>query len=335
MSSLSVRDAVEKSRWSLSGTQGSLPYASRERDDPGVPHVIACAELTKHFGAVRAVEGLNFTVDAGEVVGFLGPNGAGKTTTIRLLLDLIRPTRGRVEVLGETPRRGGRALRGRIGYVPGDLVMYNRLKGRQLLELFAALRGVRDLAPAEELAERLRVPLNQEIGTLSRGNRQKIGVVQAFFHGPELLILDEPTSGLDPVAQREFRLLIREAIGRGAAVLLSSHVLSEVQRVAHRVAIIRQGRLVTIEPISEIEAKALRVVEIRFAAPVPADAFANLPGVRDLAVDGDLVRASVVGSVDALVKAASRFTVESIAGHEADLEDAFLAYFEAGTDAVA
>ena len=162
---------------------------------------IVCDQLTKHFGAVHAVEDLTFAVDAGEVVGFLGPNGAGKTTTIRLLLDLIRPTGGRVEVLGVNPRRGGAELRRRIGYVPGDLAMYDRLTGRQQLELFAALRGLRDLTAAERLAERLQVALDRPIGTLSRGNRQKLGVVQAFFHEPELLILDEPTSGLDPVVQ--------------------------------------------------------------------------------------------------------------------------------------
>jgi ABC-2 type transport system ATP-binding protein len=170
---------------------------------------------------------------------------------------------------------------------------------------------------------------------LSRGNRQKLGVVQAFFHDPELLILDEPTTGLDPVVQREFRSMVREATERGAGVLLSSHVLSEVQRVAYRVAILRQGRLLTIEPMHEIEAKALRDVEIRFSEPVPAEAFANLPGIRHLEVDGDLLRASVAGSVDALIKAASRFTVVSIAGHEAELEDVFLAYYEGAADAAA
>jgi beta-exotoxin I transport system ATP-binding protein len=297
--------------------------------------VIVCDRLTKHFGAVRAVEELTFVVNAGEVVGFLGPNGAGKTTTIRLLLDLIRPSRGSVEVLGSDPRRGGPTLRRRIGYVPGDLVMYNHLTGRQQLELFASMRGLRDLSAVEQLAERLQVALDRPIGTLSRGNRQKLGVVQAFFHDPELLILDEPTTGLDPVVQREFRSMVREATERGAGVLLSSHVLSEVQRVAYRVAILRQGRLLTIEPMHEIEAKALRVVEIRFSEPVPAEAFANLPGIRDLEVDGDLLRASVAGSVDALIKAASRFTVVSIAGHEAELEDVFLAYYQARADAAA
>jgi ABC-2 type transport system ATP-binding protein len=300
-----------------------------------VGSAVACNELTKYFGSVHAVEDLSFTVEPGEVVGFLGPNGAGKTTTIRLLLDLLRPTRGRIEVLGTTPRRGGAEVRRRIGYVAGDLAMYNRLTGRQLLEFLAALRGKSSVEPAVDLAARLDVGLDRPIGTLSRGNRQKIGVVQAFAHEPDLLVLDEPTSGLDPVSQRTFRTLVREATTRGAAVLLSSHVLSEVQRVADRVAIVREGRLVTIEPMRDIEAKALRVVEIRFGGPVNAEVFANLPGVRSVEVDGDLLRASVAGPVDALVKTASRYTVDSISGHEADLEDVFLTYYGEASDAPA
>ncbi|HTK16371.1 MAG TPA: ABC transporter ATP-binding protein, partial [Acidimicrobiia bacterium] len=247
----------------------------------------------------------------------------------------IRPTRGHVEVLGTTPRRGGAQVRRRIGYVAGDLAMYNRLTGRQLLEFLAALRGTYGVGASVEMAARLGVALDRPIGTLSRGNRQKIGVVQAFAHEPDLLVLDEPTSGLDPVSQRLFRTLVREATARGAAVLLSSHVLSEVQRVADRVAIVREGRLVTIEPMRDLEAKALRVVEIRFGGPVNAEVFANLPGVRSVEVEGDLLRASVAGPVDALVKTASRYTVDSISGHEADLEDVFLAYYVEASDAAA
>ena len=296
---------------------------------------IVCEGLTKHFGAVHAVDDMSFTVEPGEVVGFLGPNGAGKTTTIRMLLDIVRPTTGHVRVLGADPRRAGAELRRRIGYVPGDLALYERLTGYQLIELFAALRGVRDLGAYRSLAERLDVDLDRPIGTLSRGNRQKLGVVQALAPEPELLVLDEPTSGLDPIVQREFRALVREAVDRGAAVLLSSHVLAEVQRVADRVAIIRSGRLVAVDPVRELEAKALRVVEIRFGGRVPVSAFQGLPGVREVTVEGDLVRASVAGPVDALVKAAAQFTVESIAGHEADLEDVFLAYYTETADAVA
>ena len=299
----------------------------RVGDDAEMAPAIVCEDLSKRFGAVQAVDGVSFGVEPGEIVGFLGPNGAGKTTTIRMLVDLIRPTRGRVEVLGADPRRGGAALRRRVGYVAGDLAMYNRLTGRQLLEFVSALRGVGDIHAAEQLAERFEVSLERPIGTLSRGNRQKIGVVQAVAHAPDVLVLDEPTSGLDPVAQRTFRTVVREAANRGAAVLLSSHVLSEVQRVVDRVAILRRGRLVAVEPMRDLEAKALRVVEIRFGQVVPADDFANLDCVRSIEVEGDLLRVSVAGSVDALVKAAARHTVESIAGHEADLEDVFLTYY--------
>jgi ABC-2 type transport system ATP-binding protein len=296
---------------------------------------VVCDGLTKSFGAVRAVDGVSFAVELGEVVGFLGPNGAGKTTTLRMLLDLARPTSGRVAVLGTDPRRAGAALRKRIGYMPGNLVLYDRLSGREFIELFAALRGVRALGACLDLAARLDVPLDRPIGTLSRGNRQKLGVVQALAPRPELLVLDEPTSGLDPIVQREFRSLVRSAVENGAAVLLSSHVLSEVQRIADRIAIIRSGRLVTIESVSQLEARALRVLEIRFAGHVPESAFVGLPGVRDVTVDGDLVRASVSGPVDPLIKAAARFTVESIAGHEADLEDVFMTYYATDSDVAA
>jgi beta-exotoxin I transport system ATP-binding protein len=298
-----------------------------------MPPAIECDDLSKHFGTVHAVEGVSLRVEPGEIVGFLGPNGAGKTTTIRMLLDLIRPTRGRVEVLGSDPRRGGAALRRRIGYVPGDLTMYNRMTGRQLLQFVSALRATRDIAAGEQIAERFEVSLDRPIATLSRGNRQKIGIAQAFSHVPDLLVLDEPTSGLDPVAQRTFRSLAREAANQGTAVLLSSHVLSEVQRLVERVAILREGRMVAVETMGELEAKALRVVEIRFAGSVPADDFAHLPGVRNIEIEGDLLRASVAGPVDALIKAASRFTVDSIAGHEADLEDVFLTYYSRPVDA--
>jgi ABC-2 type transport system ATP-binding protein len=301
-----------------------------------VATAILCDGVTKAFGSVRAVDALSFGVERGEIVGFLGPNGAGKTTTIRMLLDLARPSAGRVEVLGVDPRSGGARLRRRIGYVPGDLVMYDKLTGRQMLEFVASLRRVDErLVVAGALAEQLDVDLDRPLGTLSRGNRQKIGVIQALAHEPDVLVLDEPTSGLDPVVQRTFRTLVRAAADRGAAVLLSSHVLAEVQRLVDRVAIIRAGRLVTIEPMRELEAKALRVVEIRFASPVARDAFVDLPGVRSVEIDGDLLRASVAGSVDALVKTASRFRVESIAGHEADLEDVFLTYYGDTRDAAA
>ena len=289
---------------------------------------VRCDQLTKRFGATTAVDRLTLEVQPGETLGFLGPNGAGKSTTIRMLLDLLRPTSGTVEVLGSDPRRGGAALRRRIGYLPGDLSLYGKLTGRQVLGYFQHLRGSSDLAHAEELAARFDCDLSKTVDALSRGNRQKLGIVQAFMHRPELLVLDEPTSGLDPMMQREFRALLREVRADGATIFLSSHVLAEVQRAVERVAIIRDGHLVAIDTVRDIEAKALRLVEIRFGGPVPVESFANLPGVRSVTVEGDLLRASVAGSADALVKAAAAFEVDSIAGHEADLEDVFLAFYD-------
>ena len=289
---------------------------------------MCCKDVTKRFGATVAVDRLSLEVETGEALGFLGPNGAGKSTTIRMLLDLLRPSEGSVRVLGQDPRRAGARLRRRVGYLPGDLSLYNKVTGTQLLTYLMHLRGSHDLAYGRTLAERFSCDLSKRVSELSRGNRQKLGIVQAFMHRPELLVLDEPTSGLDPIMQREFRALLREVCADGATVFLSSHVLAEVQRAVDRVAIIRAGHLVAVDAVRDIEAKALRVVEIRFGGPVPAESFTGLPGVRSIAVEGDLLRASVAGSADALVKAAARFEVDSIAGHEADLEDVFLAYYD-------
>jgi ABC-2 type transport system ATP-binding protein len=293
-----------------------------------VTAAVRCDEVTKRFGATVAVDRLSLEVETGEVLGFLGPNGAGKSTTIRMLLDLLRPSAGTVQVLGSDPRRAGPQLRRRMGYLPGDLTLYGKLTGSQLLTYLMHLRGSHDIARGQALAERFACDLSKPVSALSRGNRQKLGIVQAFMDRPELLVLDEPTSGLDPIMQREFRALLREVRAEGATVFLSSHVLAEVQRAVDRVGIIRAGHLVAVDHVRDIEAKALRVVEIRFGGPVPAESFARLPGVRSVTVEGDLLRASVAGSADALVKAAAKFEVDSIAGHEADLEDVFLTYYD-------
>jgi ABC-2 type transport system ATP-binding protein len=295
--------------------------------------VIRLEGLTKFYGRNRGVEGLDLEVHAGEAFGYLGPNGAGKTTTIRLLLDLIRPTSGRAVVLGSEPRRGGAALRRRIGYLAGDPALYRKMTGRQLLTYLGHLRGLDGLGPADALAQRLELDLSRPIGDLSRGNRQKVAVVQAFMHSPQLLVLDEPTSGLDPLMQREFYRLVAEAKAEGRTVFLSSHVLSEVERIADRVGIVREGRLVVVEGLEALKAKALRRLEIHFAAPVPRDEFAALPGVQDLVVEGRVLTCTAVGSIDGLVKAAARHEVTNLVTHEADLEELFLRYYEGAGDA--
>ncbi len=213
--------------------------------------------------------------------GYLGPNGAGKTTTIRLMLDLIRPTRGRIELFGLDARGDSVEIRRRVGYLPGDVRLYEHLTGRRVIEYFAALRRHRPISrEAMRLAERFELDLDRPIGALSRGNRQKVGLVQAFMHRPELLILDEPTAGLDPLKQQEFYDLLRETTASGHTVFLSSHALSEVQRVAGRVAVIRAGRLELVESVETLRARAPARVEVSFASPPPVDAFAGIPGVQ-------------------------------------------------------
>jgi ABC-2 type transport system ATP-binding protein len=290
--------------------------------------VIETKGLSKLYGKKPALVDLELSVKAGEVFGFIGPNGAGKTTTIRLLLDLIRPTSGTVSVLGLDPRRQGVALRRRIGYLPGELGLYEDLTGGELLRWLADLRGGAGLAAIEPLSERLALDLEHPIRSLSKGNKQKVGLVQAFMHEPELLILDEPTSGVDPLIQREFHELLHEARGRGQTAFVSSHVLSEVERIADRVGIIRDGRLVVVDDVGALKARAVRQVEIHFSEPVPPGAFDDLSGVRDAQFDGDVARFVVTGPIDPLIKAAARFEALTMTSHEPDLEELFLTYYE-------
>ncbi len=294
--------------------------------------VIRAEQLTKTYGQNRGIVEVDFSVQAGEVFGFLGPNGAGKTTTIRLVLDLIRPTSGRLSVFGLDARRDSVAIRRRLGYLPGDLRLYERMTGRDLLEFFGHLRGSRGRGDA--LAERLDLDLDRRIKELSRGNRQKIGLVQAFMHDPDLFVLDEPTSGLDPLVQETFYELVAEATRRGGTVFLSSHVLSEVQHIADRVGLIREGRLDLVDTVDNLRARSFTHVEATFAEPPPPDAFAGIPGVAELERRGDVVRFSLEGEIDPLLKALARFHVRALDVHEADLEDIFMALYRgAGPDA--
>lgn len=243
--------------------------------------VIETEGLTKLYGGARGIEDVTLAVEPGEVFGLLGPNGAGKTTAIRTLLDLLHPTRGRARIFGLDSRRESVAIRARLGNLPGDFGYGKRASGREALELLARLRGVEDLRRAEELARRFRADLDRPLGQLSRGNRQKVGLILALFHEPELLVFDEPTSGLDPLMQEEFLALVREERERGCAVLISSHELDEVERVCDRVGIIRAGRLIAVERVAELLAKTQRrnLVEVEFAEPVELEDVRAMPGV--------------------------------------------------------
>ncbi len=291
--------------------------------------------LTKRYGKARGIVDVDLVVETGQVFGFLGPNGAGKSTTIRLLLDLIRPTSGSARVLGLDVHAERLAIDRRVSYVPGELSLYGELTGRQLLAYLGNLQGTVDQAYRERLIERLELDPTRKIKTLSRGNKQKVGLVAAFMIRPELLILDEPTAGLDPFVQLEFEHLCEEARGEGRTVFISSHQLPEVEHLCDRVGIIREGRLLAVELISDLKARALRKLEIEFVTRVDATTFADIPGVSDIAVDGTVLRCTVMGSVDALIKRVSSYEVLNIHSIDTSLEEIFMAYYGAGDGAAA
>src|SRR5690349_11665515 len=241
--------------------------------------VIRADALSKRYGRVQALDGLSLDVRAGEVLGFLGPNGAGKTTTLRLLMGYLGPTGGSARMLGLDCWRDSVAVHARTGYLPGDVRLWPRMTVRAIAGHLARLRGLDHDPRTLDLAKRLDMELDRPVGELSKGNRQKAGLLLALLGEPELLLLDEPTSGLDPLAQAEFHAILRERVAAGAAVLLSSHVLSEVERVADRVAIIRSGRLLMLETMASLREKARHTVEVRFGSPPPPPAFAGVPGI--------------------------------------------------------
>ena len=286
--------------------------------------------LTKRFGDLTAVDALDLAVEKGEVFGFLGPNGAGKTTTIRMLLDILRPTSGTAEVLGGAP--GDVAIRARIGFLPADLHLDPKHSVRDAIDFYGALRGGFEDTEVQTLLTRFDLDAGRPIGELSTGNRRKVGVVQAFAGRPELLILDEPTSGLDPLLQHELLSLLEERVAEGATVFLSSHVLPEVERVADRIGILRRGKLVSIGGIGDLRAQTRQRLELHVAEPADPAAFRGLPGVVEVEVHGNAVELLVEGSVDAVIKAAAKFTVERITSHETDLEDAFLELYRTPSD---
>jgi ABC-2 type transport system ATP-binding protein len=283
--------------------------------------------LTKRYGQARGVEDIDLAVETGEVLGFLGPNGAGKSTTIRAILDLHRPTSGAVRVLGLDSRRDSVAIHRRTGYLSGDVALIDRLTGAHHVDFVERIRGPVDRAWEAQLVDRLGVEMDRPVRELSKGNRQKVAIVLAFVHRPELVVLDEPTSGLDPLVRDEFHHFVTEIAATGTTVFLSSHSLDEVQKVAGRVALIREGRLVVTDTIAGLQQRAPHRMSITFADPVPAEPFAALPGVRSASTVGARVELSVTGDPDAVMKEAARHHVLDIVAGPADLEELFLGYY--------
>jgi ABC-2 type transport system ATP-binding protein len=294
------------------------------------PTVLLVRGLTKSYGTFQALRGVDLEVRRGEIFGFLGPNGAGKTTTIRCLLDLIRPSGGTLRVLDLDPQAEPVAVRRRVGYLPGELRLDDNMTAEGVLRFFNHLRGGQaDWDFVRQLAQRLDLRLDTPIKNFSKGNKQKVGVVQALMHRPELLLLDEPTSGLDPLVQQEVLHLVSEARAAGATVFFSSHILSEVQEIAERVAILRAGRVVEVAETSSLISRAIRRVRIRFREPLDSVVLGRLPGVKLLSRDraGNLLM-QVEGEMDALIKALATFPVSDFETERPSLEEIFLAYYE-------
>jgi ABC-2 type transport system ATP-binding protein len=291
---------------------------------------ISCRGLTRDYGEGRGLFDLHLDVRRGEVFGFVGENGAGKTTTIRLLMDLIRPDRGAATVLGLDARRDSLALKRRIGYLPGELPRYPGMSAARVLGLLAGLRG--DVGPTAitGLAERLGLDLRQRYDALSHGNKQKVGLVQAFMHRPDLLLLDEPSLGLDPLMQREFRSLVSEAVARGATVLLSSHVLPEVELICDRIGLIRAGRLLRVGTLEELRDVRAHQVEAICRHPGDVADLARVPGVEDARVEGERVTCTVHGAVSPLLGWLVEGGVVELDSRELSLEEVFLTEFDTG-----
>jgi ABC-2 type transport system ATP-binding protein len=291
--------------------------------------VIQTERLTKSYGPHRGITELDLDVREGEIFGFLGPNGAGKTTTMRVLLDLIRPTSGRAEVFGIDTTADPVAIHRRIGYLPGEFDLYDRLTGAQTIEYFGNLRGGVDAGYVAELIERLDLDPSRRFKEYSKGNKQKVGLIVALQHRPDLLILDEPTAGLDPLVQQTFFGIVREARAEGRSVFLSSHIIDEVDRTCDRVAIIREGRLVQVDSIEAIRRLAFHHVELVFATPAAPAIFESIDSVSAVEPDGNTIKMRVNGPIGSVIAAAAPHGLVDVVSREPNLEDVFLAQYGA------
>jgi ABC-type multidrug transport system ATPase subunit len=289
--------------------------------------VIHIDQLTKVYGTHRGIVDLDLDVEPGEIFGFLGPNGAGKTTTMRVLVDLIRPSSGRAEVFGIDTTRDPVAIHRRVGYLPGEFDLYDRLTGADTIAYFANLRGGVDAGYAAQLVERLDLDLSRRFREYSKGNKQKVGLVVALQHRPDLLILDEPTSGLDPLMQQTFFEIIREARDDGRTVFLSSHIIDEVDRTCDRVAIIREGKLVQVDRIDAIRRLAFHHVVLVFSAPVATGLFSSIDGVDHVEASGSTLSMRVSGPIGSVLAAAAPHGLVDVVSREPNLEDVFLAQY--------
>lgn len=285
--------------------------------------VVSCTELSKDYGAKQGLFGCNLKIQEGEIFGLIGPNGAGKSTLIKLLMDLIRPTSGNAKIFDLDSQRNSIELKRMIGYLPGELMQFPGATAGYILNLLLNLRGISDKSYLNELALRLQLDLTRKFQELSHGNKQKVGIVQAFMHQPQLLILDEPTLGLDPLIQRELRKMIQEAAKSGKTVVLSSHVLSEVESFCTRIGLINQGRIVKIGSLAELRSSRIHKIAIQFEGATPARSELESAGAELINGSGQLVNLEIRGSIDQILKTISKYQVVEIDSRELSLEEVF------------
>jgi len=290
--------------------------------------VIKLDHVTKRYRGGGGVSDISLAIRQGEVFGFLGPNGAGKTTIIRLLLDLIRPNSGTITIFGLDSRADSVAIRRRLGYIPGELALYDRLTPREILTHFAYLRGGIAWSSVTPLIDALNLEIDKPVRTMSKGNRQKVGLVAAFMGDPELLLLDEPTSGLDPLIQQQIHEQVRRAALDGRTVFLSSHILSEVGEMAGRVGLIREGRLIAVERVNDLQQRSAHLVDITFPTPPDPEFLGSLSGVQRTAIRDKTLHAEVAGDLNPLIAKLSGVQITDLSIREPDLEELFLSFYE-------
>ncbi len=289
--------------------------------------IIQTTNLTKTYGKSRGITDVNIRVNKGDIFGFLGPNGAGKSTTIRTLLDFIRPSGGSATIFGLDCHKETVQIKKRIGYIPGDFGLFGNMTGWKYLEYFGKVRGGYDEESAKSYASRLDIKLDRKMKEYSRGMRQKVAIIQAFMNNPDLIVMDEPTSGLDPLVQQNFMDMLREEAGHGTTIFMSSHVLSEVEKVCNRVAIIKEGRIQTEEKIEDLQKKSGSVLQVKFADDVNPEVF-RLPGVANPVRQNGHIRMTVTGNMESVLAEVSKHKVADINIHPMTLEEIFMHYYE-------
>ena len=290
-------------------------------------NIVQVSNLTKYYGKKLGIENVTFFMNEGEVYGLMGPNGAGKTTSLRAMLNLILPTSGEAIIFGKHFKELNKTELSQISYLPGEFEMYQNLTGEQYLNYISNLRSA-TINNTNILAERLDLNLNSKIKTLSKGNKQKIGIIQAFMNNPKLAILDEPTSGLDPLKQQEFQNIVQEQNNLGCSVLLSSHILGEIEDLCERVGIIKNGNIVASEQISDLKNKTIKKYEITFDNAPKISEFKNVKNISNLELQGNTITLNIKGTIDNLLKVISKFTVLNLRIIEPSLEEIFLTFYK-------